>query len=153
MTYKNGKTVLFASLISAMIYGKMVNLYNLGDIQITQLDDPPKDKLFQILQTQFLNCGVKKGTHPTTWIGRTIYCTIPSEISTINGRNCPLCNKKLHLIYWNGDFPPIPPDEWYNGELDKDGWKYCWNESIWRKIIRKIKSKLYFFIKILDHTS
>lgn len=129
-------------------YGKMVNMYISGDIQITQLDDPPKDDLFKLLQFQFLNCGVKKGTHPITWIGRTIYCTIQSEKSGVDGRNCPLCNKKLHLIYFDGKIPPIPPDEWYNGELDKSGWKYCWNESLWEKIVRKIKRKIMKFIII-----
>ena len=74
-----------------------------------------------------------------------------SENHSINGRNCPLCNKKLHLIYFDGDFPPIPPDESFCGELDKDGWQYCFRESIWRKIVRKTKHFIiYVQSKISD---
>ncbi len=136
-------------------YGKMVNLYRLNDIQITQLDDPPKDDLFRLLQSQFLNCGIKKGTHPITWIGRTVYCSIDVQKSTTDGRNCPLCNKKLHLIYFDGALPPIPPDESFNGELDKDGWKYCFRESIWKRIIRKIRKTVKLtnitLLQLLNH--
>ncbi len=133
----NNQKFYLKNTLHLFYYGKMVNLYSLSDIQITRLDDPVD--LFRLLQTQFLNCGVKKGTHPITWIGRTTYCTIPSKKSSTDGRNCPLCNRKLHLIYFDGKFPPIPPDESFSGELEKDGWEYCFSESIWRKIVRKVK--------------
>jgi len=70
-------------------YGKMVNLYSLPSIHFERLDDPG-DNLFRTLQTQFLNCGVKKGTHPISWIGKTIYCTLEIKNDGVDGRNCPL---------------------------------------------------------------
>jgi len=104
--------------------------------------DGTNQKLFKVLQTQFLNCGIKKHTHPITWIGKSAYCTIQTQKDTTNAQNCPLCNKKLHLIYFDGDFPPIPPDESFSGELDKDGWSYCPTDSIWIRLFRKIKRKI-----------
>ena len=131
------------SIVHIFYYGKL--RYSDALQMYIQDDIGTNKKLFKVLQQQFLNAGIKKGTHPVTWIGRTIYCTIEPEQNTIDGRNCPLCNRKLHRIYFNGKFPPIPPDEWYNGEFEKSNWKYCFSESIWRKIIRKVKS----FFKLL----
>jgi len=150
----NNQKFYLKNTLHIFYYGKLrysdaLQVYHQDDL------DGTNQKLFKVLQTQFLNCGVKKGTHPITWVGRTIYCTLEPENNTIDGRNCPLCNKKLHLIYWNGDFPPIPPDESFSGELDKDGWKYCFRESIWRKLFRKIKRKVnsIFLSKCIDYIS
>jgi len=103
--------------------------------------DGTNKTLFQTLQVTFLNAGIKKGLHFISWIGKTQYCTLLNESSKSNGKNCPICNKKLKLIYYSGDKEPIPPDEWYDGETDKENWEYCVSnyESIWKKIIRKIK--------------
>jgi len=105
--------------------------------------------LFRILQRQYLNAGIKKGIHPVSWIGKSVYCTIQTQKDTTNGQNCPLCNKKLHLIYFDGDFPPIPPDEFFSGELEKDGWRYCTTDSIWVRLFRKIKRKISRTVKSL----
>lgn len=106
--------------------------------------DGTNKTLFKILQTQFLNVGLKKGLHHTSWIGKSIYCTLDDTITSRNGNNCPICNRKLVQIYYTGDKEKIPPNEYYNGETERDGWMYCFSESIWKKIIRKVKS---FFSK------
>ena len=59
--------------------------------------------LLQVLQTQFLNVGLKKGLHHTSWIGKSVYCTLEPEKRNIDGRNCPICNKRLRPIYYTGD--------------------------------------------------
>ena len=125
-------------------YGKLKNLYNMEIYNIYAQDDldDTNQTLFRILQRQYLNAGIKKGIHPVSWIGKSVYCTLETQKNIINGRNCPLCNKKLHLIYFDGDFPPITPDEYFDGEIESDGWMYCFSESIWRKLFRKIKRKV-----------
>ena len=140
----NGMIFYLKNTIHLFYYGKMVNLYSLSAIRIKQLEDPMD--LFKVLQTQFLNCGVKKGTHPISWIGRSLYCTLESEIKKNDGRNCPHCNRKLHLVYFSGERDPIPPDEYFDGDIEKKDWKYCFSESIWKRIVRKIK-KLTNIIK------
>lgn len=62
-----------------------------------------------------------------------------------NRRNCPLCNRKLKLIYYSGDKEKIPPDEYFDGEIEKDGWKYCTSDGFFSKLFNKIKR---FIIKV-----
>lgn len=137
----NGKFFL-KNTLHIFYYGKLVNLYNMELYKIYEQDDLDGDNqtLFRILQRQYLNCGIKKGVHPVSWIGKTIlqYCTLESDNPKSNGKNCPLCNRKLHLIYYTGDREPIPPDEYFDGETERDGWEYCTRESFWKKVIRKL---------------
>ena len=95
-------------------YGKLVNLYSIELYKIYKQDDldGSNQTLFRVLQRQYLNCGIKKGVHPVSWIGKTKYCTLESDISTVNGKNCPLCNRKLKLIYFNGEIHPLEPDDY-----------------------------------------
>lgn len=35
---------------------------------------------------------------------------------------CPVCNRKLVQIYFDGTHPFIPPDSIFEGFVDSDGW-------------------------------
>jgi len=83
--------------------------------------------------------------HPISWIGRSVYCKLETDNHHSNAKNCPICDRKLRLIYFNGDKDPIPPDEYFDGEIEKDGWKYCHTVSIWKRITNFIKSKYHLF--------
>ena len=137
-------------------YGKLRSSDALQIFPQDDLDGTNKT-LFKILQRQFLNCGIKKGMHPVSWIGKSIYCTLESEKSSTDGRNCPHCNKRLRLIYFSGQYHPLDPDISFVGDLRKQtreiyctiageiksrtvGWEYCFSESIWHKIKRIIKN-------------
>ena len=101
--------------------------------------DGTNQTLLKTLQTQFLNVGLKKGLHFVSWIGKSVYCTLDDGPPKQNHKNCPLCNRKLKLIYYSGDKEPIPPDEYFDGETESDGWKYCVTDSFWMRLYKRIK--------------
>ena len=103
--------------------------------------DGTNKTLFKTLQNQFLNVGIKQGLHFISWIGKSpmMYCTLNNDTPKQNGKNCPICNKKLKLIYYSGDKEKIPPDEYFDGEIEKDGWIYCVTDSFFTKLFKKIK--------------
>jgi len=112
--------------------------------------DGTNKTLLQVLQTQFLNCGIKKGLHFISWIGKSVYCTLDLLDLKKNGNLCPICNRKLKLIYFSGDKEPIPPDEYFDGEIENEGWNYCVTDGFFtrwfKRIKRIIKLKLYKII-------
>lgn len=140
---EDGKFFLKTTL-HLFYYGKLKDLYSLQAIHFhAQFDlDGTNKTLFKILQSQYLNAGIKKGLHFVSWIGKAKYCTLSSDEVKNNGRNCPICNKKLKLIYFNGDIAPLPPDISFSGTVVKANWKYCPTDSILIKFFRKIKRKI-----------
>ena len=100
--------------------------------------DGTNKTLLQVLQTQFLNVGIKKGLHFVSWIGKSVYVTLDPPPNKQNRNNCPLCNKKLRPIYFDGEKEKIPPDQYFDGETDKRYWRYCSTISVWRILLVKI---------------
>lgn len=133
--------------IHVFYYGRL-KTYTSQTIQYYPQDDldGTNQTLFQVLQLQYLNCGIKKGILPVSYIGKSLYSKIESDVPTKNGKNCPICNRKLKLIYFTGDKDPIPPDEYFDGELDKGGWSYCHTDSFFLRLFKRIK-RFYFKIK------
>lgn len=148
----NGSKFFLKNTIHVFYYGvlSLLKTYSYQAIQFYPQNDldGSNQTLLQSLQIQYLNCGIKSGVLPVSWIGKSLYCKIESNMRARDNRNCPICDRKLKLIYYSGDKESIPPDEYFDGEIEKDGWKYCFRESIWKRIVRKIKS--FFNSIVLD---
>lgn len=143
---EDGKFFL-KSTLHIFYYGKLVNLYNMKLYKIYKQDDldGTNQTLFRILQRQYLNAGIKKGVHPVSWIGKTIPLQYGTLESKKGGKNCPICNRKLKLIYFDGTTHPLEPNEVFSGELEKDGWKYCLTDSVWVIWFRRIRKRVRLF--------
>jgi len=46
---------------------------------------------------------------------------------------CPLCKRKLVEVYYNGWDPPVPPDSFFEGFVDSEGWYAVKTEVVWEK--------------------
>ncbi len=137
--------------LNVFYYGRIDSTENSSMIVYPQNDlDGDNQTLFRTLQRKYLDCGIKKGIHPVSWIGRSQYCKLDLPKSSSNGRNCPICNKKLKLVYFNGKICPLEPDKYFSGELEKQNWKYCLTD---RDIQYEINSAMQFSIKMeIDST-
>lgn len=67
------------------------------------------------------HCGVKKGRHTVTWIGKLSYGKLKVEKEPNSGK-CPVCGEKLRPIYHKGVHPMIPPDKEFEGFDESEGW-------------------------------
>jgi len=131
---KNTIHVFYYGVLSPKTYSLLaIQFYPQNDL------DGTNQTLLKSLQIQYLNCGIKQGVLPVSWIGKSLYCKIEIKHTKQNGKNCPICNRKLKLIYYTGEKDPIPPDEYFDGELEKDGWKYCHTDSFLLRLFKKIK--------------
>ena len=138
----NNSKFFLKNTIHVFYYGVLsLNTYSSQAIQFYPQNDldGTNQTLLKTLQIQYLNCGIKKGVLPVSWIGKSLYCKIETDTPTHNGKNCPICDRKLKLIYYSGDKEPIPPDEYYDGEIEKDGWKYCVTDGFFTRLFKRIK--------------
>ena len=129
--------------VHVFYYGKI--MYSSSSIQHLPIDD-----LFRTMRSVFLSAGIKGGTQPVVYFGKSVYCTIQYESTKKSGTLCPVCDRKLQLIYYNDRIAPIPPDKSFVGELNKKNWKYCYTESIWRQLYYSIKSMFCNRITLLS---
>lgn len=64
----------------------------------------------------------RKRTQTVTWLGKISYSKLKMEKEPKKGI-CPYCKEKLVEIYYQYDFHPnIPPDKYFEGLVDSDGW-------------------------------
>lgn len=125
---------------------------------IVHLQDFTKDNEKSMYDTYYdimLRCGIRKGFHSFVWFGQLsyrnllLYCKVffeEEKKDTKNGKFCPECSSKLRLIYHDGQFPTIPPDQRYIGFVRGDGWRLVFEkkrqQTIWEKLIIKSKRAL-----------
>jgi hypothetical protein len=67
------------------------------------------------------HCGIKKRIHTVSWFGDLSYSKLKKEIMP-DHNVCPLCKRKLVEIYYNGWDPPVPPDSFFEGFVNSEGW-------------------------------
>jgi len=65
--------------------------------------------------------GVNKKFHSISWLGVLSYSKLEVKEEPKISR-CPLCEGEFVEIYYDGFDPPIPPDKFFEGVLDSDGW-------------------------------
>jgi len=68
--------VYYLSTMYVFYYGIIKN------VQLAALQndlDETNQTLFKVLQSCYLNAGIKKGMHPVSWIGQSMYCKLESE--------------------------------------------------------------------------
>jgi hypothetical protein len=83
----------------------------------------PRRSVFQTFVYILSHAGIKKGVHTVTWVGAASYSKLSIEKEP-DRTICPLCKCKLEEIYYDYELhPEIPPDEFFEGFVDADGWK------------------------------
>ena len=67
------------------------------------------------------HCGIRHRTRSMVWFGDLSYSKLEKEKLPDNNK-CPLCRRKLVEIYYSRGDPPVPPDSFFEGFLDLEGW-------------------------------
>lgn len=80
-----------------------------------------RESVFQTVSYLMSHCGIKKGNHTVTWLGRLSYSKlkVEKEPPLIE---CPVCGGKFVVIYHDGIHPVVPPDKMYEGLVDGEDW-------------------------------
>ena len=78
--------------------------------------------VFQTFVYLLSHAGIKKGVHTVTWIGEISYSKLHIEKGP-DPSLCPYCNSKLEHVYYEYEFnPEVPPEKYFEGMVDADGW-------------------------------
>ena len=80
-----------------------------------------RESVFQTVSYLMSHCGIKKGYHTVTWIGRLSYSKLKIEKEPPN-THCPCCGEKFVEIYCDGFDPVVPPGKMYEGLVDSEDW-------------------------------
>lgn len=80
-----------------------------------------RGNLFGTFSYLLNHCGVKKGRHAITWMGRLSYGQMRIQ-NTPEYDKCPACGRRLVAISHDGADPVVPPDEEFEGFVDCEGW-------------------------------
>jgi hypothetical protein len=81
-----------------------------------------RESVFQSFCYLLSHCGIKKGTHSVSWIGRLSYSKLKVEKEP-KITKCPVCGGDFEEIYYEDLFHPVvPPDKPYEGLVLADGW-------------------------------
>ncbi len=80
-----------------------------------------RKSVFQTVSYLMSHCGIKKGSHSVTWIGRLSYSKLKIKKEPPL-TNCPVCGEKFVVIYHDGVHPVVPPDKMYEGLADGEEW-------------------------------
>ena len=67
------------------------------------------------------HCGIRKGNHTVTWIGRLSYSKLKVEKEPPN-THCPCCGEKFVEIYCNDIEHDVPPDRVFEGLVEYGEW-------------------------------
>ncbi len=78
-----------------------------------------RESVFQTISYLMSHCGIRKGNHTVTWIGRLSYSKLKVE-KELPLTKCPCCGEKFIEIYYDGFDPPVPPEKMYEGLVDDD---------------------------------
>lgn len=81
-----------------------------------------RDSVFQSFCYLLSHCGIKKGVHSVSWIGRLSYSKLKVEKEP-KITKCPVCGGDFEEVYYEELFHPVvPPDKPYEGLVESDGW-------------------------------
>ena len=81
-----------------------------------------RNSVFQTFCYLLSHCGILKGHHTVTWFGDLSYSKLKVEKEP-RITKCPICNGEFEEIYYAEPIHPIiPPDKYYEGLVDADGW-------------------------------
>lgn len=80
-----------------------------------------RKSVFQTFCYLLSHCGIKKGFRSLIWMGALSYGKLKLEKEPETNL-CPCCNVKLVEIYKEGLDPSVPPDQFFEGFVDSDGW-------------------------------
>jgi len=80
-----------------------------------------RKSIFQTFYYLLSHCGIKKRQHALTWFGTLSYSKLKLEKEP-DSNICPVCNKKLVLLYYNGLHPVVPPDTIFEDFVDPFDW-------------------------------
>ncbi len=80
-----------------------------------------RKSVFHTLHYLLSHCGIKKGVHALTWLGDLSYCKLDVQIEE-KCNECPYCKSRLVPIFYAGIDPVVPPDQYFEGFVDADGW-------------------------------
>ena len=80
-----------------------------------------RNSVFQTISYLMSHCGVRKGNHTVTWVGRLSYSKLKVEKEPPN-THCPCCGDEFVEIYCNNYDPVVPPEKMYEGLDDELDW-------------------------------
>jgi len=85
------------------------------------LDLGIRKSVFNTFYYLLTHCGIKKHFHALSWLGDLSYCKLKVEKEPQISK-CPACGAEFVEIYYNGFDPHTPPDQYFEGFVDSDGW-------------------------------
>lgn len=80
-----------------------------------------RKSVFHTFHYLLSHCGIRKGNHSVTWLKGLSYCKLKVEINT-DFDKCPCCKTKLVPVFYTEFHPVVPPDPYFEGFVDADGW-------------------------------
>lgn len=87
-----------------------------------------RQSVFQTISYLMSHCGIRKGNHTVTWVGRLSYSKLKVEQEPPN-THCPCCGAKFVEIYCNDVEYDIPPDRVFEGLVEYEEWYVVLHES------------------------
>jgi hypothetical protein len=81
----------------------------------------PRDSVFQTFCYLLSHCGIRKGFRSLVWTGVLSYGKLKLEKEP-ETNICPCCKVKLVEIYKEEYDPVVPPDDYFEGFVDPEGW-------------------------------
>lgn len=96
------------------------------------------------------HCGIRHRNRSVSWFGDLSYSKLEKEILPDTSK-CPLCGRKLIEIYYNGWDPPIPPDSFFEGFVDSEGWFAVKTET--KSSLTKLEKYEYALDRELYHAN
>lgn len=80
-----------------------------------------RNSVFQTIFYLMSHCGIRKGNHTVTWVGRLSYSKLKVPKEPPN-THCPCCGERFVEIYCNNYDPVVPPEKMYEGLVDCSDW-------------------------------
>lgn len=80
-----------------------------------------RESVFQSFYYLLSHCGIRKGFKSVTWFGSLSYSKLKVEQEP-DSNVCPVCNKKLVQIYYDGSDSLIPVQKIYEGFVPEEDW-------------------------------
>jgi len=87
-----------------------------------------RKSVFQTISYLMSHCGIRKGNHTVTWVGRLSYSKLKLEKEPPH-THCPCCGAKFVEIYCNDIEYDIPPDRPFEGLVEYGEWHLVLHES------------------------
>jgi len=89
-----------------------------------------RESVFQTFCYLLSHCGIKKRHHAMAWIGSLSYSKLKVEKEP-KIICCPICGGNFEEVYYYEVFHPVvPPDKFYEGLVDAEGWYPVFSEPV-----------------------